>query len=98
MHDCQIRNRTPYSPAYIGADGALEMVPSPDSMPLHEKCLANARRAVLASHVAPAAFLFVGQPAVQRTVVGLPAGEVGPGRPGERRLACDGQDRPLHQD
>ncbi|MCP2241986.1 sensor histidine kinase [Lentzea aerocolonigenes] len=73
VHDCQISNRTPYSPAYIGADGALEMLPFPDSTPLNDKCLANARRAVLASHVAPAAFLFVGQPAGRRTVVGLPA-------------------------
>lgn len=73
---CQTDNEVPYNPVYLSADGALRTVLAKNSVPAYEKCLASARRAVLASYVAPAAFLFVGQPVVRHTVVGLPAAGV----------------------
>ncbi|GAB2847349.1 ATP-binding protein [Lentzea nigeriaca] len=75
LKQCQTRNGTSYRPVYLGADGSLQML-SEEGTQVQEKCLASARRAVLTSHVAPAAFLFVGQPVVRHTVVGLPAAGV----------------------
>ena len=73
---CQTANGVAYNPAYLDANGALRLLGSPHTRPGDEKCLESSRRAVLTSSVAPAAFLFVEQPVVRHTVVGLPAAGV----------------------
>ncbi|WP_086664971.1 sensor histidine kinase [Lentzea kentuckyensis] len=74
--ECQTGSGVRYNPAYLGLDGVPTLVAGPNTLPAHEKCLSSARRALLTSYVAPAAFLFVAQPAVRYTVVGLPAAGV----------------------
>ncbi|MET8758749.1 HAMP domain-containing sensor histidine kinase [Lentzea sp. NPDC004782] len=72
---CHLDSGVPFRPVFRGADGALRLLPGPATA-VHEKCLDSTRRAFLASYVAPAAFLFVGEPVVRQTVVGLPAAGV----------------------
>ncbi|HEX7306759.1 HAMP domain-containing sensor histidine kinase [Lentzea sp.] len=71
---CLSRAGMPYRPVFLEKDGSLLSLPG--LAPTYEKCLTAARREQLAAHVAPAAFLFVEEPVVQQTVVGLPAAGV----------------------